>query len=150
MNTLNRYILIGFLIILLFLVRAMAQEYFYDPLILFFEHDYLNNPLPDIDGSRFSMFMSLRYWINSFISIGIIYLLFPSKNNLIFTLKIYVIAYFALGLGFLILFNVSSAGNFRALFYTRRFIIHPLLLLLLIPAFYRKNLIASNSSTNNS
>lgn len=143
MTKLNRYILVGFLIILLFLMRAVAQEYFYDPLIYFFKHEYLNEALPDVNNFRLYLFLGLRYWINSIISIGIIYLLFPSNNNLKFVFKVYLVAFFVLGIGFIFIFNTSSAGNYRTLFYVRRFLIHPVLLLLLIPAFYRKHLLKS-------
>lgn len=149
MNTWSRYILIGFLIVLLFLVRAVAQEYFYDPLIHFFKQDYLNGTLPDSNDGKLYFYLSLRYWINSLISIGVIYLLFPSKNNLWFTFKVYLFTFFILGIGFLVFYNTSSPGNFRALFYTRRFLIHPVLLLLLIPAFYRKRLLKARPKENN-
>ena len=140
MNNKTRYLLIALLILLLFLVRAAAQRYFYDPLILFFKQDHLN-AVPGIPNQgRFYLFLAIRYWINAAISIGIIHLLFPRFASIKFLIKIFIGAFLLLGLGFIILLQTSTSGNYRALFYVRRFLIHPVLLLLLIPAFYHRKL----------
>ena len=140
MTQLTRILLISLLLLILVVIRAVGNDLFYDPLISFFKHDHLNMDLPKLEWGRFYLFLTLRFWLNSLISIAIIYLIFPKLKILGFSAKVYLLAFLILILAFYIMYSYSEVGYYRPLFYIRRFLIHPVLLLLLIPAFYHKQI----------
>ncbi len=140
MNRLIRYIFVGILFVLLFLVRGFATTLFYDPLIIYFQDDYLHTTLPEINTWHLIVSMFFRYVINTLISIGIIYLLFKRKEYVKFAVFFYMLAFMILILFFVFLIRDTFESGYLLPFYVRRFIIHPLFLLLLIPTFYFQQL----------
>ncbi len=133
MNKVIRYILVFFLIVALVLVRAFQNELFYDPFINYFKSDYLHLSFPKYKTTKLILFTFLRYFINTIISVAIIYLIYQ-KKHLSFTLKFYGALFLILLLLFFVALQFSS--NYLFLFYVRRFLIQPIFVLLLIPAFY--------------
>jgi len=131
-----KHIIAGFLMLLLILIRWYEKTYFDDGLIDFFHHDYLKHALPNV--SIFNIFWidSLRFWLNSIISIAIIFLYFKQTGLMKFLLIFYTIAYLITVI--ILLWSIDSyqTGQYLVLFYTRRFLIQPMLLLLLIPALW--------------
>lgn len=131
---------VKFLLILLcscglLLVRFYESQLFYDPLISFFKGEFYNTQLPELSLGSLILSTTGRYLINSILSLCILYLVFKSKDVL------RVSAYIFLGLFVLLIAVFASliAADSQALtllFYIRRFLIQPLLLLLLLPAFY--------------
>ena len=121
---------------LLFLVRAFATELFYDPLIVYFQNDYLYEPIPNIDSWELIISMLCRYFINSVISLGIIYLVFKKKNYVKFSTFFLMAAFIFMILIFGFLLRNQFESGYLFPFYIRRFIIHPIFLFLLLPAFY--------------
>lgn len=131
-----KYCLIVGLIIALIAVRAFLEPLFYDPLNVYFKSDYLNLDFPELVYLKYFTHTSIRFATNTFLSIGIIYLLFQNKSTFNFTLKLYAAIYIIL-ISFLfeeLMFNLSNGYLF--LFYVRRLLIHPIILLILLPAFY--------------
>lgn len=128
--------MIFFLVSLLFLVRAFEENLFYDPLIVYFQNDYLYLPVPSIDSWRLILNMLMRYIINSAISLGIIYLIFRKKSYIKFSSFFFMTAFMLLIIFFGILLRTKFESGYLLPFYIRRFIIHPLFLFLLLPAFY--------------
>lgn len=124
------------LVLLLFGVRAFESQLFYDPFLWYFKNDYLNKPLPDFDSGDLFFGMTFRYFVNSVLSLGIIYVLFPDSRLLRFTSVLYVVLFVLLIAVFFGLLYASSGGLNFILFYVRRFLIQPLFLLLFVPAFY--------------
>ena len=135
-----RIILVIILFGMLFLIRAYENILFYDPLIHYFQNDYLYKPLPELDRWHLVVDMLLRYCLNSVISLGIIYLIFRKKKIIkfsgFFLMSIFIVL--------IIVFSLSIRNNledgYLLAFYIRRFIVHPLFLLLLLPAFYYQRL----------
>lgn len=132
------------LILLLFLalvmVRAFEQTLFYDPFIKYFEDDFLHAPIPAFSGSKLLVSMSFRYALNSLISLLAIHVAFQNRDFTIFSVKFYLLAYFVLMITFMIILKGELAHGYLFAFYIRRFLIHPLFVLLLLPAFYYKQL----------
>ena len=120
------------LFFVLVLVRAFEQQLFYDPFIEYFKNDYLYDPIPLFSGSKLLMSLIFRYGLNTFVSLVIIFVAFQNKSFVIFSIKFYVIAF--------IILKGELAHGYLFAFYIRRFIIHPLFVLLLLPAFYYKQL----------
>lgn len=124
----------------LVLVRAFQHQLFYDPFIDYFKNGYLSDPIPIFSGTKLLLHMVFRYTLNTIISLSIIYLAFMNKDFLIFSIKFYAIAFVVLSITFFIILKGELANGYLFAFYVRRFLIHPLFVLLLLPAFYYKQL----------
>ncbi|MEN8857807.1 MAG: exosortase F system-associated protein [Flavobacteriaceae bacterium] len=125
-----------FLFGLLFMIRAFEENLFYDPLIIYFQNDYLYKAVPKIDTWHLIVDMFFRYTLNSIISLAIIYLIFRKKKIIKFSGFFLMLAFMVL----IVIFSISLRNNLESgylfAFYVRRFIVHPMLLLILLPAFY--------------
>lgn len=128
------------LIGLLILIRAFENELFYDPYLNFFKNDYLYLDHPPRDVLKLTWFTSLRYILNSSISIGIIFLIFYDRDIVQFSVLVYAVSFVILLLVFLYFVINPKQADYYILFNIRRFLIQPLLLLLLLPAFYYNKL----------
>jgi len=135
-----RILIILFLFFVLTLVRAFQHQLFYDPFIEYFKNDYLYNPMPAFSGSKLLISLIFRYGINTIISLIIIYIAFWNMGFVKFALKFYMIAFVLLSITFFIILKGELANGYLFAFYVRRFLIHPLFILLLLPAFYYKQL----------
>lgn len=129
--------LIILLAVLLVLIRAFENTLFYDPLLVFFKSDYKTLPLPEMNIFALQLGIAFRYLLNSILSLGIIGLVFQNRE----VLKVSGILYGLLFIVLIILFSFivyTSEGTscHFLLFYVRRFLIQPLFLLILLPAFY--------------
>ncbi|YCO56688.1 exosortase F system-associated protein [Psychroserpens sp. MEBiC05023] len=130
------YILLLVLFGLLVLIRIFENELFYDPYLLFFKNDYLQMDSPRREILKLTLFTTLRFVLNTLISLGIIYLFFKDKSIVKFSTYIYLVAYIIL-LAFFLYFVIHPRQEDYYLFFNfRRFLIQPILLLLLVPAFY--------------
>lgn len=148
MSRLMRIILIIGLFLTLILIRAYGSSLFYDPFIVYFQHDYLHSPIPEY--SVFKLFISLffRYFLNTLISLVIIYLAFQKKGLVRFSARFYLIAFLVLGAAYFVLLQIGFENGHLLGFYVRRFLIHPVFVLILLPAFYyQKKLIRSSSKS---
>ena len=138
-----RYFLILILFFLLVLVRAFETDLFYDPFIAYFKNDFLQKPIPIFSGSILLINLIFRYALNTIISLAIIYLAFENLEFLKFSIKFYVIAFVFLAFAFFVILKGELRQGYLFAFYIRRFLIHPLFVLVLLPAFYYKEITAS-------
>jgi len=116
-------------------VRLYEDRLFYDPFLDYFRNDYLDMPLPIYDTGALLLHVGFRYALNTVVSLAILYVLFRDRQQLKFTGTIYLF-FFVLLMGmFFALLQFPGQNNFL-IFYTRRFLIQPIFLLLFIPAFY--------------
>jgi len=136
MTNVIKMILLLALFGLLILIRAFENELFYDPYLSFFKNDYLHIDSPRREIFKLTAFTILRYVLNSGISLGIIFLFFKDKSIVRFSALIYGIALLVLIIPFLYFVIHPKQEDYYIFFNIRRFLIQPLLLLLLIPAFY--------------
>ena len=141
-----RLVIIGILVILLVLVRAYGTKLFYDPFITYFKHDYLNSNIPGFNTMKLFFNLFMRYAINGFISLGIIYVAFQKREFVIFSMKFYIIAFFVLSIVYYFLLRFGMANGYLFTFYVRRFLTHPIFILILLPAFYYQLKIVSRSN----
>ncbi|MEO8532411.1 MAG: exosortase F system-associated protein [Flavobacterium sp.] len=129
-------ILIAVIIILCFgLIRAFENSLFYDPFLVYFDSDFKGLPFPEVDTFKLFCGLLLRYFLNSVLSLMLIYLLFQDVEILKFSAFLYGCFLIILFVLFFVILNFFPAGNWL-LFYIRRFIIQPIFVLLFIPAFY--------------
>jgi exosortase F-associated protein len=136
---LRRYqvqILLFFLSVIGFaLIRNYESVFFYDPLLAFFKGEYFNSPLPLIIEWKLYLGFFWRYFLNSVLSIFVIYVLFKNKEYVKLATFLYLLFFVVLMVLFIFVLHYFS-DQVMALFYIRRFIIQPLFLLLFIPGFY--------------
>jgi exosortase F-associated protein len=140
-----RIFLIVLFCIMLIAIRAFVEPFFYDPLILYFKNDYLHKAIPKVNTSQYFVHIFLRYFLNTSLSLAIIYLIFNNLKTLLFSLKFYIIAFIFLNFLLFIMLKFSIFDSYIFIFYVRRFLIHPLFLLILIPAFYYQKIIAKEN-----
>ncbi|MCA0132987.1 exosortase F system-associated membrane protein [Winogradskyella alexanderae] len=136
MNRITKYGILAFLILLLVLVRAFEDVLFYDPYLAFFENDYLYMDSPRREVAKLVFYTSLRFGINTVISLAFLYVVFKDKGMIKFSVMLYGLAYFALLIPFLYFVINPKQEDYYLFFNIRRFLIQPLLLILLLPAFY--------------
>jgi exosortase F-associated protein len=140
MDKIKTYVLVVLLFVLLFLVRAFEADLFYDPLIEYFKNDYLYKGMPEINRWKLVVDLLFRYVMNSLISIGVIWLLFKRMDYVKFAGFFLMFVFMILIVVFVLLLRNNFENGYLLPFYIRRFMIHPLFLLLLLPAFYYQKL----------
>jgi exosortase F-associated protein len=132
--------IVGLLVFLLVFIRAFESQLFYDPFLKYFEGDYIKMPLPEFDDLKLFLGLFFRYFLNSTLSLGIIYFLFKDKEMIVFASILYLFLFLILIGGFYSILYFYGNQNNLLLFYVRRFLIQPLFLILFIPAFYYQKL----------
>ncbi len=136
MSKLFKYILLLVLFGLLVLIRVFENELFYDPYLVFFQNDYLYIDSPRREVLKLVSFTTLRYILNGIISLAILYVFFKDKNIVKFSAIIYVLAFLVLLAIYLFFVINPKQEQYYMFFNVRRFLIQPIILLLLLPAFY--------------
>lgn len=132
----SKFILLFVLFSLLAMIRYFENELFYDPYLSFFENDYLYMDNPRREIFKLTAFTTLRYVLNSIISLGILYVFFRDRNIIKFSVLVYSGAFVILLLIFLYFVLNPRQEDYYLFFNIRRFLIQPIILLLLLPAFY--------------
>ncbi|TGV02484.1 exosortase F system-associated membrane protein [Flavivirga rizhaonensis] len=136
MPKLIKYILLFLLFGLLVLIRVYEGELFYDPYLTFFQNDYLYVDSPRREVLKLVSFTTLRYLLNSIISLSVLYVFFKDKSIIKFSMIVYLLAYVILMLIYLYFVINPRQEDYYLFFNVRRFLIQPIILLLLLPAFY--------------
>jgi exosortase F-associated protein len=128
------------LVLLLIAIREVVAPFLYDPLANYFKSDYLYKPIPSLNLGLFFVSTFIRYFLNSVVSISIIYLFFNDIKMIFFASKLYLIVFIILIISLVAILKFNQGNGYLLLFYVRRILIHPILLLLLLPAFYFQKL----------
>ncbi|RZL46306.1 MAG: exosortase F system-associated protein [Pedobacter sp.] len=121
------------LVILLVSVRIFQEALFYDPLLEFFKNE--SKVLPEYDSAKLFFGVVFRYFLNTALSLGIIYFFFKDLSIIRLASVLYAVFFVVLIVAFFLVLSASEV-SLLALFYVRRFLIQPLFLLLFVPAFY--------------
>lgn len=124
------------LALLLALIRAYEYSLFYDPFLNYFKTDYHNLPLPEIDNIQLIFGFIFRYFLNTAVSLAVIYVIFKDFGAVKFASILYLVFFVVLVLAFFFVLSFFGEVNKMYLFYIRRFLIQPIFLLLFLPAFY--------------
>ena len=123
--------IIGFAII-----RNYEAVLFYDPFLDYFKNDYLNLPFPEFKTPSLIWNLLLRYLLNSFLSLLILYFMFKDIELIKFLSVLYLTLLVLLIVSFYFIVEILNENYNFLLFYVRRFLIQPLFLIIFIPAFY--------------
>lgn len=127
-------------VVLIFLslvaIRMYEDTIFYDPFLNYFKINYVNLPLPNYSVVKLFFSLGFRYYLNSILSIGLLYLIFKDAKIIKFSIFLYLMLGSFLMIGFFFTLKFYGVQGKMELFYMRRFIIQPIFLILFIPAFY--------------
>ncbi len=139
-----KVLIIVFAFALLALIKINEDIIYYDPFISYFKNNYFNQSTPNYTLFKLLTNTTARYLINSLISIFILYIAFQKKSIIRFSILFYSLAFIILITCYsIILFNFSIDLK-QVFFYIRRFLIQPIFILILLPAFYYQNSIQNN------
>jgi exosortase F-associated protein len=126
------------LVVLLACVRIFEKHLFYDPLNVFFKQE--SKILPQYNSLKLFVSIGFRYLLNALISLVILWVAFKDRQILRLSALLYVLFFVLVTMALFIALQATSP-NLLLVFYLRRFLIHPLLILLFLPAFYyQKNI----------
>ncbi|WP_405292542.1 exosortase F system-associated membrane protein [Algibacter sp. Ld11] len=131
-----KYLLLFLLTALLILIRWFENELFYDPYLTFFHNDYLYIDSPRREVFKLVAFTVLRYVLNGLVSLAILYVVFKDRSIVKFSALVYVMAFMVLICGYLYFVINPQQSDYYLFFNLRRFLIQPVILILLLPAFY--------------
>lgn len=140
-SVLKIMIILG-LVGVLALIRLYEYRFFYDPFMYFFEQAFREGSTLDFSNQMFFN-VFLRFFLNTLISLLILWVAFRSWGIIKFSALIYAGFFIILFPLFIYLMHTVSPDDYLAAFYVRRFLAHPLLVLILLPAFYYYKLTAS-------
>lgn len=136
LNKRKQITLLIFLLGLLVSIRAFEDDWFYDPFINYFKEEFLHLKYPNYNEVLLFVNWMFRYFLNSVLTIAIIYVIFQEIQMAKFSAFLLTLFLIFLLLGMLVLLHCFDEGQKMILFYVRRFLIQPLFLLLFIPAFF--------------
>lgn len=133
-NNIGRMAIALLIIVLLIFVRLFESELFYDPLLAYFKATYMQMDLPEMNYQMLFLNITFRYFINTILSLALLYVIFKDLGMIKFTAFLYLI--FFVVLISILLFTLSNEDPDKMLvFYIRRFLIQPIFILLFIPGF---------------
>lgn len=133
-NNIGRIILAILIVVLIASVRFFEASLFYDPLLLYFKGSYQNNPIPEMNYQMLFLNIGFRYFLNTILSLGLLYVIFKDIQMIKFTAILYTV-FFVVLISILIFSLSNEAPDNMLIFYIRRFLIQPIFILLFIPGF---------------
>lgn len=134
-NKYLRYSIAFVLIVGLVLIRAFEEKLFYDPLLSYF-HDTKRTTLPQLDTLNLYINVMFRFLLNLLLTVFIVKMIFWKQSYVKFTIIIGILTLVILlpFYGYMVNNNLNFGETI--FFYVRRFLIQPMLLIILIPCFY--------------
>jgi len=123
-------------------VRAVEDRLFYDPFLNYFHEANKKLQFPEFEWGKLILNYIFRFLLNLFFSLAAVHFIFKRKD---WTLQAGILIVIVFAVTFPIyLYCISTKFEVGYLFsfYMRRFVIQPLILLLIIPMFYyRKKMV---------
>lgn len=128
-------------------VRIFQDILFYDPFLNYFHEANKNAVFPEFEVGRLVIFHLFRFFLNVFFSAVVVYFIFLNKKWTIQAVVLMSIVFVLTFPIYLYCIHTKFEIGYLFSFYMRRFVIQPLILLLIIPMFYyRKHLPGQKSS----
>ena len=123
----------------LVLIRYFEQDFFSDPLLSFYKTKTSLSEPPKFITLQLIATTTWRFILNTILSLAIVWVVFLSRKLFLFSLIFYGIAYLVLISAFWFFISPMSSQDDMIVFYIRRFLIQPIFVLILLPAFYYQN-----------
>lgn len=138
--------IVAVLVFGLILVRKFEDALFYDPFLVYFKGDFLNKAFPNYDLMKIAINICFRYLLNFLLSLGIIWFLFWDIRKVKFSVVILLGFFIILLPIYLYMIDSHFSMGETIVFYIRRFLIQPMLVLILIPAFYYQDFLQKQNT----
>lgn len=121
-------------------VRVLEDRIFYDPFLDYFHAGVKNIAFPEFDWAKLILSHVFRFSLNLIFSCIVVHFIFKRKEWTLQAAVLITLAFcITLPIYLYCIYNEFEIGYLFS-FYIRRFVIQPILLLLIIPLFYyRKN-----------
>nr|WP_018675125.1 exosortase F system-associated protein [Riemerella columbina] len=117
-------------------IRVFEGVLFYDPFLAYFKQSEFLETFPSFNWGLLVLNYGFRFLLNVFCSAVVVYALFLRRDWVLQTAILMTIVFLvALALYLYCIATEFSWGDLFA-FYMRRFVIQPVILLLIIPMFY--------------
>lgn len=122
-------------------VRFLEDKIFYDPFLNFFKADYKVAKIPEFETVKLIISHVFRFLLNLFFSAVVVHFMFLNKKWTLQAIALITVAFlFFFPIYLWCLFSKMEIG-YLFTFSVRRFVIQPIILLLIVPIFYyRKKL----------
>ena len=117
-------------------VRIVETQLFYDPFQEYFHLANKNAPFPNFDWIPLILNYLFRFGINLFLSATIVHLIFKNKQWTLQAIVLMLIVFVITFPLYLYCIYTEFEVGYLFSFYMRRFVIQPIILLLIIPLFY--------------
>ncbi len=122
-------------------VRIFEEQLFYDPFLNYFHEANKNAHFPDFVWGKLILNYLFRFFLNLLISAAVIYFIFKNKDWTFQAIVLMILVFVITFSLYLYCIHTQFEIGYLFSFYMRRFVIQPLILLLIIPLFYyRKHL----------
>lgn len=125
-------------------VRVLEEKIFYDPFLNYFHEANANIQFPNFDWAKLIINHLWRFLINLFFSAIVVHFLFLNKTWTLQAVVMMIIVFaITLPIYLLCVENQFRIGYLFS-FYIRRFVIQPIILLLIVPMFYYRKFLKEN------
>ena len=123
-------------------VRMVEESLFYDPFLNYFQTADKNAQFPDFAWAKLIINYIFRFSLNLILSAFVVHLVFKNKEWTMQAVVLMVLVFAITFPIYLYCIHTKFEIGYLFSFYMRRFVIQPLILLLIIPLFYyRKQLL---------
>lgn len=125
-------------------VRFLEDKIFYDPFLNFFKGDFRVAQIPEFEAFKLIISHVFRFLLNLFFSAMVVHFMFLNKKWTLQAVALMTIAFlFFFPIYLWCIFSKMEIG-YLFTFSVRRFVIQPIILLLVIPIFYYRKKLGKN------
>lgn len=117
-------------------VRILEDKIFYDPFLNYFHVANKSMQIPDFEWIKLILNYFFRFSLNLLLSAIVVHFIFNNKKWTIQAVVLMVIVFAITFPIYLYCISTKFEIGYLFSFYMRRFVIQPLILLLIIPMFY--------------
>ncbi|MDY3547677.1 exosortase F system-associated protein [Riemerella anatipestifer] len=117
-------------------IRVLEETLFYDPFLIYFKTIDGAKVFPDFQWGKLVLGHFFRLTLNLFFSLIIVYFLFKDKIKTTQAFVLMLLVFLITFPIYLYLVYTEFNSGLLLAFYVRRFVIQPIMLLLIIPMFY--------------
>ena len=117
-------------------VRFLEDKIFYDPFLAFFKGDYKVAQIPEFLWGKLIISHFFRFFLNLFFSAVVIHFMFLNKKWTLQAVVLITVAFLFFFPIYLWCLYTKMEIGYLFTFSVRRFVIQPIILLLIIPIFY--------------
>ena len=125
-------------------VRFLEDKIFYDPFLAFFKGNYKGAQIPEFLWGKLIISHFFRFFLNLFFSAVVIHFMFLNKKWTQQAVVLITVAFLFFFPIYLWCLHTKMEIGYLFTFSVRRFVIQPIILLLIIPIFYYRKKLAKN------